>query len=531
MLLDLHLEGSAPVTLLVRDESRSTRSTSGNRDAGSNNRSPPSLHEQMSCERLKLSCSHSNSSSSSSLPKQEETSIFGGSGSVEQENDEEAEGDATHFDDHNEKRIRDRRKSFRQSKMRQKKHARQTRQRRNSDPSFDSSFDAGKENAGHLSDNFQRHHAQIASPSTLSDDDDEELLVVDSLHQATVTLKSQSSQLSVKFDVSKGPEIPAVKVLQEDLEPLEGIDLKDDNNSINNRMQTILEEDAAVTISLVGALGAVGKKHFQGQKASKSCDDPVVTPPTPFGSFKRKERWSKSLAEEMATLSFIDTSPIEESENRPPRTTTTSAKPANDHYHCYYYHHYHQQPLARNSQPEQHVTQSFASLASEEETSSPDEGGTLKRNKKIQTGFRSDIRSGGVPKRVQSTAAYSKSEPLLCAAKTYDPEEEELFLDIAEDSISLSPEAFPVTYSSELPPPPKQFDDHLLRGTIDPRSQDSTRSNLEQCQPMSVPLAESCPRSRQENRSGLESRSSTIDTKKSGTAYQIESKDNFSIQF
>ena len=30
MLLDLHIEGSAPVTLLVRDESRSTRSTSGN---------------------------------------------------------------------------------------------------------------------------------------------------------------------------------------------------------------------------------------------------------------------------------------------------------------------------------------------------------------------------------------------------------------------------------------------------------------------------------------------------------------------
>ena len=29
MLLDLHIEGSAPVTLLVRDESRSTRSTSG----------------------------------------------------------------------------------------------------------------------------------------------------------------------------------------------------------------------------------------------------------------------------------------------------------------------------------------------------------------------------------------------------------------------------------------------------------------------------------------------------------------------
>ena len=29
MMLDLHIEGSGPVTLLVRDESRSTRSTSG----------------------------------------------------------------------------------------------------------------------------------------------------------------------------------------------------------------------------------------------------------------------------------------------------------------------------------------------------------------------------------------------------------------------------------------------------------------------------------------------------------------------
>lgn len=32
MMLDLHIEGAAPVTLLVRDESRSTRSTSMNRD-------------------------------------------------------------------------------------------------------------------------------------------------------------------------------------------------------------------------------------------------------------------------------------------------------------------------------------------------------------------------------------------------------------------------------------------------------------------------------------------------------------------
>ena len=32
MMLDLHIEGAAPVTLLVRDESRSTRSTSMNKD-------------------------------------------------------------------------------------------------------------------------------------------------------------------------------------------------------------------------------------------------------------------------------------------------------------------------------------------------------------------------------------------------------------------------------------------------------------------------------------------------------------------
>ena len=32
MMLDLHIEGAAPVTLLVRDESRSTRSTSFNRE-------------------------------------------------------------------------------------------------------------------------------------------------------------------------------------------------------------------------------------------------------------------------------------------------------------------------------------------------------------------------------------------------------------------------------------------------------------------------------------------------------------------
>ncbi len=34
MMLDLHIEGAAPVTLLVRDESRSTRSTSVNKDDG-----------------------------------------------------------------------------------------------------------------------------------------------------------------------------------------------------------------------------------------------------------------------------------------------------------------------------------------------------------------------------------------------------------------------------------------------------------------------------------------------------------------
>ena len=32
MMLDLHIEGAAPVTLLVRDESRSTRSTSMNKE-------------------------------------------------------------------------------------------------------------------------------------------------------------------------------------------------------------------------------------------------------------------------------------------------------------------------------------------------------------------------------------------------------------------------------------------------------------------------------------------------------------------
>ena len=32
MMLDLHIEGAAPVTLLVRDESRSTRSTSVNKE-------------------------------------------------------------------------------------------------------------------------------------------------------------------------------------------------------------------------------------------------------------------------------------------------------------------------------------------------------------------------------------------------------------------------------------------------------------------------------------------------------------------
>ena len=35
MVLDLHIEGAAPVTLLVRDESRSTRSTSANKDLAS----------------------------------------------------------------------------------------------------------------------------------------------------------------------------------------------------------------------------------------------------------------------------------------------------------------------------------------------------------------------------------------------------------------------------------------------------------------------------------------------------------------
>ena len=61
MVLDLHVEGSAPVTLLVRDESRSTRSTSGNRETTTSTTtrshsrspvppSPPSLREQMSEE-------------------------------------------------------------------------------------------------------------------------------------------------------------------------------------------------------------------------------------------------------------------------------------------------------------------------------------------------------------------------------------------------------------------------------------------------------------------------------------------------
>ena len=55
MMLDLHIEGAAPVTLLVRDESRSTRSTSVNRDedvdldevtANANNSSGPCSPQQ-----------------------------------------------------------------------------------------------------------------------------------------------------------------------------------------------------------------------------------------------------------------------------------------------------------------------------------------------------------------------------------------------------------------------------------------------------------------------------------------------------
>ena len=39
MVLDLHIEGAGPITLLVRDESRSTHSTSGKQDS-QNNKSP-----------------------------------------------------------------------------------------------------------------------------------------------------------------------------------------------------------------------------------------------------------------------------------------------------------------------------------------------------------------------------------------------------------------------------------------------------------------------------------------------------------
>ena len=56
MQLDLHVEGCGPVTLLVRDESRSTRSTSGNRDSNttrSHSKSPKQspLRELLSVEK------------------------------------------------------------------------------------------------------------------------------------------------------------------------------------------------------------------------------------------------------------------------------------------------------------------------------------------------------------------------------------------------------------------------------------------------------------------------------------------------
>ena len=56
-MLDLHIEGAAPVTLLVRDESRSTRSTSVNKeddldplldfqDASFSSAASPSMHDK-----------------------------------------------------------------------------------------------------------------------------------------------------------------------------------------------------------------------------------------------------------------------------------------------------------------------------------------------------------------------------------------------------------------------------------------------------------------------------------------------------
>ena len=48
MMLDLHIEGAAPVTLLVRDESRSTRSTSFNKDDDLDLDFPPSCDSSAS---------------------------------------------------------------------------------------------------------------------------------------------------------------------------------------------------------------------------------------------------------------------------------------------------------------------------------------------------------------------------------------------------------------------------------------------------------------------------------------------------
>ena len=68
MMLDLHIEGAAPVTLLVRDESRSTRSTSVNKeddldplldfqDASFSSAASPPMHDK---GKQRLLCSNRN---------------------------------------------------------------------------------------------------------------------------------------------------------------------------------------------------------------------------------------------------------------------------------------------------------------------------------------------------------------------------------------------------------------------------------------------------------------------------------------
>ena len=71
MMLDLHIEGAAPVTLLVRDESRSTRSTSVNKeddldplldfqDASFSSAASPPMHDKGKQRQQLLTCSNRN---------------------------------------------------------------------------------------------------------------------------------------------------------------------------------------------------------------------------------------------------------------------------------------------------------------------------------------------------------------------------------------------------------------------------------------------------------------------------------------